>query len=674
MVNGTRRPAQPEDLYRFVTVPDAQISPDGARVAYVLNQIDPTTDGYKSAIWAKSVDEGEAIQFTSGQKRDTQPRWSPDGSRLAFLSDREGKPQLYVMPATGGEPKRLTDLPDGAGTPVWSPDGSRIAFSAVVQTEPAPSDPEAKKRWEQRPRHVDAARYKADGAGYTHDRNTHIFVVPAAGGTEPRQISHGRFDDHGPTWSPDGTTIAFASSRHETREEDTLADLFLVAAEGGEVRSIARLGRLAAPSYSPDGRQIAVYATTDDGQDWSAHSHIWLVPADGGTPRNLMPDLDRSAFVQPPPFVTPRPAWTADGARILFGLADSGNVNLRTVSVADGAIADVTGGDRQTTAWSVSPQSKRAAFVFTDLETPADVAVIDLGGSGERRLTTVNEKLLAELDYAPPVRRSFRTPHGEIDGWVMRPANAQGRTPLLVDIHGGPHSFWGNVFPINPFYWLVAQAQGWTVLAVNPTGSGSYGRQFARTLIGQWGEYDLPEQHAAVDALVDEGLVDPERCAVTGYSYGGYMTSWVVGHTDRFKAAVIGAPVTNMESFHGTSDIGMWFGPFEVGGPLVENREHFRRMSPITYVDQVTTPCLILHGEADDRCPIGQGEEFFIALRAQKKTAEMVRYPGGSHGFRGQGRPSHRLDYVNRLVDWMNSHTLATPTRERELATAGGDD
>jgi dipeptidyl aminopeptidase/acylaminoacyl peptidase len=673
MVNGSRRPVQPEDLYRFVTVPDAQISPDGTRVAYVLNRIDPGTDSYTSAIWVVPADGGDAVQFTAGTKRDTTPRWSPDGSRLAFLSDRDGASQLYVMPATGGEPKRITNLPDGAGTPVWSPDGSMLAFAASVQIEPAPTDAEAKKRWEQRPRHVDAARYKADGFGYTYDRNTHVFVVPADGSAEPRQISHGRFNDGDPAWSPDGQTIAFCSSRHETREEDTLVDLWLAPAQGGEPRSVARLGRLSAPAFAPDGRAIAVYATTDDGKDWVAHSHVWLIPLDGGPARDLMPGFDRSAFVQPPPFVTPRPMWTPDGSRILFGAMDSGNLNLQTVTVADGSIEPVTSGERQVTAWNLAPGAARAGFVYTDLATPADVAVVALNGSGERRLTRVNEALLAELNYQPPQRRTFETPHGAIDGWVMRPTGASGPTPLLVDIHGGPHSAFGNVFPLNPFYWLVAQAQGWTVLATNPTGSGTYGLEFARTLIGRWGEYDLPEQMAAIDALVQEGLADPQRLAVTGYSYGGYMTSWVVGHTDRFKAAIIGAPVTNMESFHGTSDIGMWFGPFEMGGPLVASRDVFRRLSPITYVDQVTTPCLILHGEADDRCPIGQGEEFLIALRAQKKIAEMVRYPGGSHGFRGAGRPSHRLDYVNRLIDWITHHTLGSEVHAREAVAAGDD-
>jgi dipeptidyl aminopeptidase/acylaminoacyl peptidase len=673
MVNPTRRPVQPEDLYRFVTIPDAQISPDGRRVIYVLNQIDPANDGYKSALWMVPSDGGEAVQFTAGTKRDSSPRWSPDGRQIAFLSDREGISQLYVFPANGGEPRKITDLPDGAGTPVWSADGTMIAFSAIVQIEPAPSDPEAKKRWEQRPRHIDYARYKSDGSGYIYDRNTHIFVVPADGSREPKQITHGRFNDSDPAWSPDGSTIAFCSPRHDTREEDILVDLFLVPAGGGEPRSIARIGRLIAPSFSPDGQQIAVYASTEDPNDWIAHSHVWLVPTDGSRPRDLMPGFDRSAFVMPPPFITPRPAWTSDGARILFGAMDAGNLNLRAVSVSNGALASVSTGDRQITSWSLAPESGQIGFVYADLETPADVAVINIDGSGERRLTRVNDALLSELQYQPPQQRTFETPHGPIDGWVMRPAGAQGPTPLLVDIHGGPHGAFGNVFPLNPFYWLVAQAQGWTILATNPTGSGNYGREFARTLIGQWGEYDLPEQLAAVDALVQEGLADPDRLAVTGYSYGGYMTSWVVGHTDRFKAAVIGAPVTNLESFHGTSDIGMLFGPFEMGGPLIENREVFRRLSPITYVDQVTTPCLILHGEADDRCPIGQGEEFFAALRAQHKIAEMVRYPGGSHGFRGAGRPSHRLDSAQRLIDWITRFTLASRVKEKELAATGDD-
>lgn len=226
--------------------------------------------------------------------------------------------------------------------------------------------------------------------------------------------------------------------------------------------------------------------------------------------------------------------------------------------------------------------------------------------------------------------------------------------PLLVYIHGGPHAFVGTVFQHGAFYWYVLAARGWAVLALNPHGSGSYGQAFAWSLRGRWGEYDLPEQLAAVDALVAEGTADPDRLAVAGYSYGGYMTAWTIAHTDRFKAAVVGAPVTNLESFHGTSDIGLWFGLFEMKGDLAGHRETYRRLSPVNYVDHVTTPTLILHGEADDRCPVGQGEELYVRLVAVGKVpVQFVRYPGGSHQFVGTGRPSHRVDYTRRVVEWV---------------------
>jgi dipeptidyl aminopeptidase/acylaminoacyl peptidase len=284
----------------------------------------------------------------------------------------------------------------------------------------------------------------------------------------------------------------------------------------------------------------------------------------------------------------------------------------------------------------------------------------------------VNAELLASLTLPRIERRSFNSPNGgTIDGWLTRPLSASGPAPLLVHIHGGPHSFVGNSFQHSSFYWYTLACQGWAVLALNPHGSGSYGKDFAQSLRGRWGEYDLPEQHAAIDALVAEGTADTDRLAVTGYSYGGYMTSWTVGHTDRFKAAVIGAPVTNLESFYGTADIGMWFAPWEMDAHYYKDREVFRRLSPITYVDQVTTPCLILHGEADDRCPIGQGEEFFTGLIAAGKVpTEFVRYPGGSHLFLMSGRPSHRIDFNRRTADWVQRYTLAS-TPQRQTAAAG---
>jgi len=252
----------------------------------------------------------------------------------------------------------------------------------------------------------------------------------------------------------------------------------------------------------------------------------------------------------------------------------------------------------------------------------------------------------------------FETPNGKIEGWVIAPAGAKGPAPLLVDIHGGPAGFAGDIFSLGYFFKYVLASRGWAVLSLNPTGSGSYGRAHAHGIRGRWGEHDLPEQEAAIDALVKDGIADPKRLAVAGYSYGGFMTSWIIGHTDRFKAAVVGAPVVDQESFYGTSDIGMWFAPWELNAEFPKDRERLRRYSPITYVDRVTTPTLVLHGEADDRCPVGQGEQLFTALLACGKVpTEFVRYPGGSHLFVNTGRPSHRADFAERVVDWVTRYT-----------------
>src|SRR5207244_4700045 len=253
-------------------------------------------------------------------------------------------------------------------------------------------------------------------------------------------------------------------------------------------------------------------------------------------------------------------------------------------------------------------------------------------------------------------RRAFDTPNGKIEGWVIAPAATP--APLIVDIHGGPSAFRGDALSLGYFFKYVLASKGWAVLSLNPTGSGSYGRAHAHGIRGHWGEHDLPEQLAAVDALVKDGIADPARLAVAGYSYGGFMTTWTIAHSDRFRAAVVGAPVADQESFHGTSDIGLWFAAFELNADFPGDRETLRKYSPLTYVDRITTPTLIVHGEADDRCPIGQGEQLFAALLASGRTeTELVRYPGGSHLFIEDGRPSHRVDYNQRIVDWVTRHT-----------------
>jgi dipeptidyl aminopeptidase/acylaminoacyl peptidase len=672
-MSASLRAITPEDLLRLTSVSDVQISPDGRTIAYVAGRADLQDDSNKSAIWLVPADGGAPRRFTYGD-HDSAPRWSPDGRTLAFLSDRAGKPQIFVLPADGGEASKLTDLPDGAGVPVWSPDGARIAFAARVEAETPPTDAKERERWARRPRHVTTTAYKADGSGFVFDKRSRIFIVDVEGG-DARPLTGLAINATDPAWSPDGRTIAFVSARPEDRDLDHPFGLFgasqlcTVAVEGGAVRELCTLAKLSAPVFSPDGGTIAVYSSGPNADDFFAEAHVWLVPIGGGAPRDLTPRLERSRamLLQPVPC-----AWSADGARVFFPVSDRGNVHLYSASVAGGEAALVIGGERKTMPFTYAAAAGRIAFVTSDPRTAQEVAVARDDGGDERRLTNHNGPLLQEFAWQPVERRTFSTPNGDVEGWLRLPVGGALPAPLLVLIHGGPQGAFGSEFlPIEGDTSHAAAGAGWAVLMLNPHGSSDYGRSFAESLVGRWGEFDLPEHLAAVDALIAEGIADPERLAVSGYSYGGYMTSWTVGQTDRFKAAIIGAPVANLESML-TSDAGIGLLSRYIGGRIVDQRAAYRRLSPATYFDRVTTPCLILQGEADDRCPISQGEEFFAGLRLCGVPAEMVRYPGGSHGFRLLGPPSHRLDYVRRVLAWIERWVPAQVLETREAVGAPG--
>ena len=656
------RPMEVEDLAAIRTVADVHLSPDGRRAAYTLTEIDLDGDRYRAAIWVASTDGGDdPTPLTHGPQRDFAPRWSPDGRWLAFLSDRDGDPvQLYAFPADGGEPRRLTSLASGAGPAVWSADGERIVFASRVPKEVPPAGEEARARWAQRPKVVTRAQYKADGQGYTFDASSQLFVLSPATGVAI-QVTSGDGEYINPAWSPDGNRIAFCRGRGGVADY-SLFDLWVMNGDGRDARRLTQnIGRVSSPTWSPDGSTIACYGT-DEQEPGVGESltRVWLVPTGGGPARCLTADYDRNVVMLPRPVVTPGPVWSADGSSITFVAADAGSQHIVRAEVATGSVHPVVAGERQVLRASAAERAGTVAFIATDPHTPSDLFVCTWEGARERRLTRVNATLLSEMSLPRVERRTFESPHGEpVEGWLFRPVNGAAPSPLLLDIHGGPHSFHGNLFTLGYFYRYVLAARGWAVLALNPTGSGSYGKAFAHGIRGRWGEYDLPEQLAAVDALVAEGIADARRLAVAGYSYGGFMASWTITHTDRFKAAVVGAPVVNLESFHGTSDIGMWFAPWEMRGTVDSLREAYRRLSPIQYVDRVVTPTLIVHGEADDRCPIGQGEELFLGLIAAGRVpTEFARYPGGGHLFLGTGRPSHRLDINQRVIAWLEKYTL----------------
>lgn len=642
MPSNTSRGFEPEDILSFRVVSDIDLSPDGRCIVYALQEVDAESDGYAVQLWLLPADGGAPRQLTFGADRNTSPRFSPDSTQVAFLSNRGGgKSQLYVIRLDGGEARPLTSLAHGAGEPVWSPDGASILFTAPVVEKDARKAPKV----------VTRALYKNDGAGILAHRETHVFVVPVAGG-KARQLTSGDVNASDPAWSPDGRSIVFSRRRTGPRDAHR-RDLWLMAADGSGLRQLTHAcATTSLPAWSPDGRRIAFYGPREEG---NGRYRLWLVGADGSKERPLIgEDMEIAKF---PLGRTAAPAWSHDGAEIAVVLGTRGVCELARVQVERGEVRKAISDERQITMLSAAPRAKRMAFLWSDTRLCGMIGAVSWDGSAEQRLLNVNQAWAEKHAWPEATLREFDCGSGKNRGLLLRPpGGGKGPMPLLVDVHGGPASHVSFGFPYHP-YWYALTTRGWAVLALNPLGSSTFGAEFVEALRGHWGERDLPEHLAAVDALVEEGIADPDRVAIAGKSYGGYMTAWAIGHTRRFRAAVCSAPVINLESHFGTSDSGYYVDPYQMRDTLFEVRKRYHDLSPLHYADQAETPTLILHGEKDLRCPIGQSEELFTSLIcAGKAPVELVRYPGGNHHLAETGKPSHRVDYNRRIIDWLATH------------------
>ena len=661
MTQPAGRPMVPEDLLRIRFVSDPQLHPDGDRVAFVVTTLSEARDEYLSTIWIVDVDGGEPRQFTRGPRRDTVPRWSPDGRWLAFVSEREkkGKGQLYVMPADGGEPVRLTDLRPGVASPAWSPDGQWLAFVSRVGGWEEPTDEEERER-SKPPRIIDILRYKSNGVGFIYDRPQQIFVVPSAGGA-PRQLTAGSFENHHPAWAPDGQHVAFVSARHDERDEDGAADIFTVPVGGGDARQITRtMGPVSWPVYSADGRTVA-YIGHAHARAVSRHHRLYTVPAVGGAPQCLTETLDRNCE---PMMGTVGPQWLGKTGTLLFQVEDQGDVPLYRISGAGDDDAErLIGGTRQVTAFSASADGHLIAFTATDDTSPAELFVCRADGSGERRLTDLNRDWKAEVARSAPERFRFDRAGFTIDGWVMPPHGRQAgrRYPVLLNIHGGPASQYGHRF-FDEFQ--VYTGAGYAVVYLNPRGSRGYSEAFAGAVVGDWGGGDYADVMAGLDeALRRFDFLDPSRLGVMGGSYGGFMTSWIVGHTTRFRAACSERAVNALWSMYGTSDIGYWFQEAHaVDRAPWENLQWYLERSPLSYAKDIRTPLLIVHSESDLRCPMEQAEQLYVALKKLKRAVRFVRFPDEDHELSRSGRPRHRLARFRILLDWFGEHLPPGPS------------
>jgi dipeptidyl aminopeptidase/acylaminoacyl peptidase len=646
---------RPEDVYALTGVAEPRLSPDGRRAAYVVERVDREANGYRSAIWVAPLDGSEQPrQLTAGTRRDWSPRWSPDGRWLAFVSNREGEgeqapAQLYVLPADGGEPRRLTNGREAVESIAWSPDSRQLAFARRVR-DPAYEEEDERRR---PPRRFTRLFYKLDSVGWTGDRRKHLFLVGLDGAE--RQLTDGDCEDDEPAWSPDGRSIVFTALRGERWDVELVEALYglEVAAEGGEPRRLSAAGERAyRASFSPDGSLVAYLREPADGTE-PHHSQVAVRPLDGGEGRVLTRSLDRQCA----PYPTGRePVWDGDG-RLVFAVEDAGNVHLYAVA-ADGSAQPelVVGGERVVGGFDV----RAGTLVYT---ASTHTRPHELFAADGRRLTSVGDGFVAGRELADAERFTAVSADGaEVDAWLIRPPgfDETRRYPALLSIHGGPFTQYGTGF-FDEFQ--VYAGAGYCVLFSNPRGGSGYSEAWGRAIRGPgggagpgWGSVDYEDLMAVVDTALERfTFLDRERLGVLGGSYGGYMTSWIVGHTRRFRAALSERAVNHLVSAFGSSDL-FWVFEREFGGPLWEHVDEWLRMSPASYARQIETPLLIVHSEDDLRCDVEQAEHLFTLLRLLGKEVELLRFPAESHELSRSGSPAHRVQRFEAILDWFGRY------------------
>ncbi len=683
-----KRPITENDLYAFQWAGSPQISPDGSKIVYTLVKVAAKHDNYETALWIAPATGGPARQLTSGP-RDSSAKWSPDGKLLAFLrvTEKDGKPeppQIYLLSMEGGEARPLTEMPRGAGDPVWSPDGHSLAFSSTTLARDF--DKKKDDAPETDVRVITRAEYRENGEGYADpDRPDHIWIVdvprvPAAS-QKPWQVTTGEFSESETTWSHDGSKIYFTSDRvKESYYSPPASAIYEVGAAGGEIRKVAALdGPIGAISLSPDGRRLAFVSAINRGDGVIQRSYsqpdLFVAAAEpGSTPRNLTADYDFDidggvGGDQAPPRGggESKPFWSADGRYVFVQAAEEGRVNLKRIDSETGKVEAVTKGDHAVMSYSATPDGSNIAMLVGTPTNVGDVFLVNSRAGEMQQVTHVNAVLFAKLNITDPEMIWYKSFDGRrIQAWVQRPPNFEAgkKYPLILDIHGGPHAAYGYIFD-HEIQWMAAK--GYVVLYPNPRGSTGYGQDFGNIIQYAYPGDDFKDLMAGVDELIARGWVDPQKLGVTGGSGGGVLTNWVIGHTDRFKAAVSQRSIADWAGFWYTADFSQFTASWFRGAPW-EQEADFKARSPITYIQNVHTPLMLIEGEADLRTPSADGgEQMFRALKYLKRPVVMVRFPGETHELSRSGKPVHRVERLEHIVAWFDKYLMGQENHAYEV-------